>query len=319
MFTGARSSRWSGCVARWRAAVRCRRPALLLGTRNTLYGLRLAPLLRLARRGGAWPRAHLVIDESTAMAVTRDDPEARPARLPGDRRRRSSCCGTSPRWSARSPATPSATRAPTASTPPSAAAFLALLWPRLRDPRNRLVGRAGRGRRPRAWCRFTPGRRPGARRRRRRLGRAARPVAPRPDRAPEATRDLDRRLRRRRRVLPAQAGRAVGPGSGCWTTRSVERIADLIPVALLSALVAVQVFSTGHRAQRRRPAAGLAAAVVALLLRAPFLVVVVGRRAWRPWLASSGARSPSEGRAVRLRHSHPSRSDLPSAAAAGRR
>jgi branched-subunit amino acid transport protein len=56
----------------------------------------------------------------------------------------------------------------------------------------------------------------------------------------------------------------------------VSRIADLIPVALLSALVAVQVFSSGHRLVLDERAAGLAAAVVLLLLRAPFLVVVFG-------------------------------------------
>jgi len=56
----------------------------------------------------------------------------------------------------------------------------------------------------------------------------------------------------------------------------VQRIAGLIPVALLSALVAVQVFSTGHRLAVDERAAGLAAAVVLLLLRAPFLVVVCG-------------------------------------------
>ncbi|GAB2469558.1 AzlC family ABC transporter permease [Jatrophihabitans fulvus] len=46
---------------------------LLLGSRNTLYAMRLAPLLRV--RG--WRRllaAHGTIDESTAMAVARDDP-----------------------------------------------------------------------------------------------------------------------------------------------------------------------------------------------------------------------------------------------------
>ena len=57
----------------------------------------------------------------------------------------------------------------------------------------------------------------------------------------------------------------------------VERVADLIPVALLSALVAVQVFATGPRAGARRPRApGSASRVALLLLRAPFLVVVVG-------------------------------------------
>ena len=56
----------------------------------------------------------------------------------------------------------------------------------------------------------------------------------------------------------------------------VRLIAGLIPVALLSALVAVQVFSTGHRLVVDERAAGLAAAVVLLLLRAPFLAVVFG-------------------------------------------
>ncbi len=56
----------------------------------------------------------------------------------------------------------------------------------------------------------------------------------------------------------------------------VRRVADLIPVALLSALVAVQVFATGPRLVLDERAAGLAAAVVLLLLRAPFLLVVCG-------------------------------------------
>jgi uncharacterized membrane protein len=57
---------------------------------------------------------------------------------------------------------------------------------------------------------------------------------------------------------------------------TVERVADLIPVALLSALVAVQVFSTGPELVLDARALGLAFAVVALLLLMPFLVVVVG-------------------------------------------
>ncbi|HSJ20493.1 MAG TPA: AzlD domain-containing protein [Nocardioidaceae bacterium] len=55
----------------------------------------------------------------------------------------------------------------------------------------------------------------------------------------------------------------------------VHRVADLIPVALLAALVAVQVFSDGPSLALDARAAGLAAAVVALLLRAPFIVVVL--------------------------------------------
>ena len=54
----------------------------------------------------------------------------------------------------------------------------------------------------------------------------------------------------------------------------VERIADLLPVALLAALVAVQVFASGSTLVLDARAVGLGVAVVALLLRAPFIVVV---------------------------------------------
>lgn len=58
----------------------------------------------------------------------------------------------------------------------------------------------------------------------------------------------------------------------------VRRVADLIPVALLAALIAVQVFATGDSSGQHLVVdarlAGLAAAVLALLLRAPFIVVV---------------------------------------------
>jgi branched-subunit amino acid transport protein len=54
----------------------------------------------------------------------------------------------------------------------------------------------------------------------------------------------------------------------------VHRVADLLPVALLAALVAVQVFATGPALALDARAAGLLAALVALLLRAPFIVVV---------------------------------------------
>ena len=56
----------------------------------------------------------------------------------------------------------------------------------------------------------------------------------------------------------------------------VRRVADLIPVALLSALVAVQVFGDDDRLVLDARAVGLGIAVVLLLLRAPFLVVVFG-------------------------------------------
>ena len=56
----------------------------------------------------------------------------------------------------------------------------------------------------------------------------------------------------------------------------VRRFAELVPVALLAALVAVQAAGDGQ-ALTFDPArlAGLGAAVIALLLRAPFLLVIV--------------------------------------------
>ncbi|MER5628859.1 AzlD domain-containing protein [Streptomyces nitrosporeus] len=54
----------------------------------------------------------------------------------------------------------------------------------------------------------------------------------------------------------------------------VQRLAALLPVALLAALTAQQTFADGQRLMVDARAAGLAAAAVALVLRAPFLVVV---------------------------------------------
>lgn len=56
---------------------------------------------------------------------------------------------------------------------------------------------------------------------------------------------------------------------------TVRRIAALLPVALLAALVGVQTFGTEQSLAIDARLAGLAAAVTALLLRAPFLVVVL--------------------------------------------
>jgi branched-subunit amino acid transport protein len=56
----------------------------------------------------------------------------------------------------------------------------------------------------------------------------------------------------------------------------VRRFAELVPIALLAALVAVQTFGAGQSlAVDPARLAGLGAAVVALLVRAPFLVVIV--------------------------------------------
>jgi branched-subunit amino acid transport protein len=56
----------------------------------------------------------------------------------------------------------------------------------------------------------------------------------------------------------------------------VERVAGLMPVALLAALVAVQTVARGHELVVDARALGILVAVGLLLLRAPFLVVVVG-------------------------------------------
>ena len=55
----------------------------------------------------------------------------------------------------------------------------------------------------------------------------------------------------------------------------VQRTVPLIPIALLAALVATQTFATGQHLVIDVRAAALAVAVVAVILRAPFLVVIV--------------------------------------------
>lgn len=77
-FTGGSQFALVGVLGAGGSALSGTLTALLLGSRNTLYGLRLAPLLRL-RGLRRVVGAHLVIDESTAMAVGQDDDE--PARL----------------------------------------------------------------------------------------------------------------------------------------------------------------------------------------------------------------------------------------------
>jgi predicted branched-subunit amino acid permease len=73
MFTGASQFALVGVVGSgggvWAGAA----TAALLGSRNALYGVRLSPLLG----GGWWKRAlaaHFVIDETTAMAIAREEP-----------------------------------------------------------------------------------------------------------------------------------------------------------------------------------------------------------------------------------------------------
>ena len=74
MFTGASQFAFVGVLASGGAPVSGALTALLLGVRNGLYGMRLSRSLGYV----GWRRAlaaQLVIDESTAMAVTRETPE----------------------------------------------------------------------------------------------------------------------------------------------------------------------------------------------------------------------------------------------------
>jgi predicted branched-subunit amino acid permease len=137
VFTGASQFALVGVIASGGAPVSGALTAMLLGTRNTLYGLRLAPLL--AWRG--WRRAlaaQVVIDESTAMSVTRETtPAARLGFL-------TTGVSVFVLWNL---ATLAGAVAGNSIGDPRTygldaavgAAFLALLWPRLKSRRNQLV------------------------------------------------------------------------------------------------------------------------------------------------------------------------------------
>jgi predicted branched-subunit amino acid permease len=71
VFTGASQFALVGVIGSGGTAFFAAASGLLLGVRNTLYGLRLAPLLGWTGLPRA-AAAHLVIDESTAMSVTRE-------------------------------------------------------------------------------------------------------------------------------------------------------------------------------------------------------------------------------------------------------
>jgi predicted branched-subunit amino acid permease len=137
MFTGASQFALVGVVAGGGTPLAGAMTALLLGTRNTLYGLRMAPLL--AWRG--WRRfggAHLLIDESTAMAVTREStPAARVGFLTTGWTifllwNSMTLLGALAGEAIGDPRTFGLDAA-------VGAAFLALLWPRLTTPTNRVV------------------------------------------------------------------------------------------------------------------------------------------------------------------------------------
>jgi predicted branched-subunit amino acid permease len=73
MFTGASQFALVGVIGAGGSVWTGAATAMLLGSRNALYGLRLSSLLGV----GGWRRAlasHFVIDETTAMAIAREDP-----------------------------------------------------------------------------------------------------------------------------------------------------------------------------------------------------------------------------------------------------
>ena len=137
VFTGASQFAFVGVVAAGGAPMSGAMTAILLGSRNALYGLRLAPLLQWSgpRRVAA---AQILIDESTAMAVNR---ESRPAARLGFL---STGLAVFVLWNA---ATLAGAVAGTAIGDPRTygldaavgAAFLALLWPRLSGRHHQVV------------------------------------------------------------------------------------------------------------------------------------------------------------------------------------
>ena len=77
---------------------------------------------------------------------------------------------------------------------------------------------------------------------------------------------------------------------GMLERESVRRMTGLLPVSLLAALVAVQTFASDQAFLFDARVLGLGVAVVALLLRAPFLVVIIAAAAstalirWLGWM-----------------------------------
>ena len=220
--------------------------------------------LRGVRRAAA---AHLVIDESTAMTVTRTSREhARAGFL-------STGLAVFTLWNL---ATLAGALAGNAIGDPRTygldaavgGAFLGLLWPRLDSPRNRVAALLGAAL-ALALVSLTPAGVPvlAAGRGRGRSGADG-------------------------RGPPMIWAAVLSCAVGCYLLKLaglsvperalarpvVRRISDLLPVVLLAALVAVQVFSGTRDGSPVLTVdarlVGLLAAFVALLLRAPFIVVV---------------------------------------------
>jgi predicted branched-subunit amino acid permease len=132
MFTGASQFALVGVLGAGGSALAAVGSALLLGTRNTVYGVRLVPLLRPRglRRFGT---AHWVIDETTALSLAAPDRElSRLAFLVSGATIFLLWNATTVVGVLGAAALGGASRAALDAVVP--AAFLALLWPRLRGP-----------------------------------------------------------------------------------------------------------------------------------------------------------------------------------------
>jgi predicted branched-subunit amino acid permease len=137
LFSGGSQFALIGVVAAGGSPVAAVATASLLGLRNALYGAVVSPLLRV----GGWRRlvaAHVTIDESTAVGVTQRDPAAARAGF------WAAGVGVFVLWNA---FTLLGAVAGDALGDPrawgldaaAAAAFLALVWPRLASRRAQLV------------------------------------------------------------------------------------------------------------------------------------------------------------------------------------
>ncbi len=317
-YTGASQFALAAAVAGGGSLIAGTASAVLLGSRNGLYGLRLASLLGF--RGPFRLLAALgVTDESTAVAL------AQPAGgQPGRAAARAGFLATFGSlyltWNAATLA--GALGAGRLGSPGSfgldvvgPAAFLALLWPRLRDGRTeRTVALAG-AMIALAATPFCPPGLPVVLAAAAALGAALLLPASAAPPAGGAPGPAD--------AAGAAAGpgggngpgggyggacrpggrgwREAGPVSGTWVAVLVtaascyalklagltvppgwlahpraQRFASLVPVALLAALIAVQAVGRGESlALDPARLAGLGAAAAALLLRAPFLVVIL--------------------------------------------
>ena len=282
MFTGASQFALVGILGTGGGALVAVVTALLLGARNSLYALSLRSFVTTPRRPSivrTMGQAQLTIDESTAMAIRYPEgsPQARHAF-----------------W--------------------ATGIAIYVLWnlgtligalgaAALDDPRTLGLDAAGAGR---IHCAA--------------VAPTSRPEHDRPGlgersgrdcacscAASGASRPVRGAGRTRRRAVHGPEARMIWPavivGSlGAYLLKlsgyvipervldnpRLQRLTTILPIALLAALVGVQTFSTGDAVQVDARVAGLAAAIVALALRAPFLVVILVAAATAAVLRGAG-------------------------------